>query len=381
MPQNIIAQGARLPALSRPPEGIASVHDYAKQASARLLAPYLAYLEGGSGDEITLTENTQAFQRIHLRQRILRSPLNPSTQATVPGLTLPFPVLLAPIACHSLAHPEGELATAAGAAAMGIPMIVSAMASKPLELVASHARSGAWFQLYMQRERKETLSLVQRAEAAGYSAIVLTVDAPVTGPRNREQREGFGSLPEKLAVNLPKGRPTLISQPGGQHALCGPLLEQTATWEDLDWLLTCTPLPVLLKGVTDPEDAERAIQAGVAGLIVSNHGGRTLDTLPATIDLLPDIAQRAQRRVCVLMDGGVRRGTDIVKALALGADAVMIGRPYMYGLATAGAAGVAHVLHILRTELEMAMALAGVSSINDIDNSVLYMPQKNSSYF
>ncbi|MNF32932.1 Lactate 2-monooxygenase [compost metagenome] len=215
---------------------------------------------------------------------------------------------------------------------------------------------------------------MQRAEAAGYRALVVTVDAPVNGMRNREQRCGF-ALPDGVeAVNLKGMRslPPSVAQPGASPLFGSPLLEHAPTWKDLEWLQSLTRLPVLVKGVMNPLDAARAVGQGVAGIVVSNHGGRTLDGLPATLDVLPAVARAVEGKVPVLLDGGVRRGTDVLKALAFGASAVMIGRPYVHGLATAGASGVAHVLHLLRTELEVAMALAGCPDLRAIDASLIW---------
>jgi 4-hydroxymandelate oxidase len=257
------------------------------------------------------------------------------------------------------------MATALAAAAMQAGMVVSTQASVPLEDIAKQVTVPPWFQLYIQHDRGFTRDLVQRAEAAGYAALVLTVDAPVSGLRNREQRAGFALPPGVEAVNL-RGLPPLAGGAGapGQPVLFGtPLLDSAPTWQDVAWLKSITRLPVLLKGILTAEDASEALAYGADGLIVSNHGGRTLDTVPATIDVLPDIAATVGGRVPVLLDGGIRRGTDVFKALALGAAAVLVGRPYIYGLAAAGAVGVSHVLHILRAELEATMALAGTKNL------------------
>jgi 4-hydroxymandelate oxidase len=249
-------------------------------------------------------------------------------------------------------------------------MVVSTQASVSLEDVAAHAGAPLWFQLYIQPDRGFTADLVARAEAAGYRALVVTVDAPVNGLRNREQRAGF-SLPEGVAaVNLDGIRPLPAAPP--EALLFGtPLLESAAAWPDLDWLRGLTRLPILVKGITDPDDARRAIAAGMDGIIVSNHGGRSLDGLPATIDLLPGVVAAVAGAVPVLVDGGIRRGGDVLRALALGAKAVLVGRPYVYALAAAGAPGVAHVIRILRAELELGMALTGCRDIAAIDGDVL----------
>lgn len=294
------------------------------------------------------------------------------TRVTLFGDTYEHPLFLAPVAFHRLAHPDGELATALGAGAVGAGMVVSTSASVPLEQVAQQASSPLWFQLYLQHDREFTASLVQRAEQAGYRALVLTVDAPVT-LRNREQRAGFRLPPGIEPVNL-RGMvpaPPPRAEPHESEVFRG-LLAGTATWKDIAWLRSLTRLPLLLKGIMSPADALRAIREGVDGIVVSNHGGRALDTAPASIEALPRIADAVAGRIPLLMDGGIRRGSDVVKALALGARAVLIGRPYIHGLAVGGPIGVAHVVKILRTELEIAMTLTGCANLDAIDRSVIW---------
>jgi len=251
-------------------------------------------------------------------------------------------------------------------------MVASVFATDTVEAIAAAATQPLWFQLYVQPDRGLTRALVERAAAAGCEALVLTVDTPVLGPRNRELRSGFALPPGVERANL-KG----LALAGAAHRptesnIYSAVLDPTLTWKDLDWLRSLTRLPLLLKGITNPEDAERAVQAGVAGIIVSNHGGRNMDTVPPTIDALPLVAARVAGRLPVLVDGGIRRGTDILKALALGASATLIGRPYLYGLAVDGAAGVTRVVNILRREFEMAMALSGRPSIAALDSSVIW---------
>jgi 4-hydroxymandelate oxidase len=268
---------------------------------------------------------------------------------------LRFPILLAPTGAQSFVHPDGDRESARGAAAAGAVITISSSASSPVEDVAREAPGLAWFQLYVQRDRGFTRELVQRAEAAGCRALCVTVDSPTHGPRNREQRSK-GLLPERPLPNL-KGKD---------------YLNPSQTWKDIEWLLSFASTPVLLKGILNPDDAARAVGTGVAGIIVSNHGARNLDTAPATIEALPYVAERVQRRIAVLVDGGIRRGTDIVKAIGLGSNAVLIGRPYLWGLGVAGSEGVAAVMEILCTELRMAMALCGRPSIDSIDASVIW---------
>jgi len=350
--------------------------DYEPLARARMTAQAWAYLQGGAADELTLADNLAAFRRLRLLPRVLNPVADGNTRVTLFGQTHAAPILLAPVAFQQLAHPEGERATVLAAAAMQAGMVVSTQAGVDLETLARGAQAPLWFQLYIQPDRDFTRALVRRVEAAGYQALVLTVDAPVTGARNREQRAGF-ALPAGIApVNL-QGMRALPAEPlhaGGLSLLQTELLRRVATWEDLRWLCGATKLPILLKGVLAPEDALRAADAGAAGVIVSNHGGRTLDGVPATIDALPAVVDAVGSRLPVLVDGGIRRGTDVFKALALGASAVLVGRPFVYGLAAAGASGVVHVLHLLRTELEIAMALTGCRTLADVDASRLWYP-------
>jgi len=363
---------APLPKLQQIPATVASLADYELLARERVTEHAWAYVSGGSADEVTLRENCAAFQRLSLRPRVLQDLNGGNTRLDLFGTAFEFPILLAPVAFQRLVHPDGELATALAASAQKAGMIVSTQASLLLEDIARQAQAPLWFQLYIQPDRGFTRELVQRAQSAGYQALVVTVDAPVNGLRNREQRVGFALPADIEAVNL---RGMRSSAPGGQAGgnvlLGGPLLAAAPTWQDIDWLRSLTSLPVLLKGIMTVEDAGRAVDAGAAGIVVSNHGGRTLDTLPASISVLPAIADAVGGRLPLLLDGGIRRGSDVFKALALGAQAVLIGRPYVYGLAAAGALGVSHVIHILRAELELTMALTGCRELSDIGPSLV----------
>lgn len=367
---------ALLPPLARIPADVVAVADYEGLARDRLTPQAWAYFSGGASDECSLRDNCAAFDRVRLQTRVLRALAGGSTRLELFGQTFEHPILLAPVAHQALAHPEGERASLLGAAALGAGAVISTQASVRLEELAGQTHGPLWFQLYLQPERADTETLVRRAEAAGCQALVLTVDAPVNGLRHREWRAGFSLPPQVRAVNLDGMRPLppQIVRPGQGGLFAGPLLDLAATWGDVEWLRGLTRLPVLLKGVLSAADAALALAHGVQGLIVSNHGGRTLDGVPATIDALPAVAAAVGGRVPVLLDGGVRRGTDILKALARGATAVLVGRPYVYALAAAGAPGVAHVLHLLRTELETAMVLTGCRELRDIDASVLWMP-------
>ncbi|UFS68407.1 alpha-hydroxy-acid oxidizing protein (plasmid) [Paracoccus denitrificans] len=354
------------------PADVVALCDYERHAAERMPAPLRAYVDGAGADGLTAAANLAAWQAIRLQSRLLCDMRGAHTDLRLFGLDLPHPLILAPVAFHGLAHAEAEHATALGAAATGSLMVVSTQSGLPLEEIAARAQGPLWFQLYMQPRREDTLRLVHRAEAAGYRALVVTLDAPVNGLRNMEQRAGF-RLPEGLrAVNLDGMTPPEIRSEPGQAATFLGLMDAAPRWEDIGWLKSQTRLPVLLKGIMSAHDAERAVAVGADGVIVSNHGGRALDGLPATAEALPVVARAIAGRVPVLCDGGIRRGTDALKALALGASAVLIGRPQIHALAVGGAAGVAHMLTILRAELEVAMALTGRRDLAGIDESVIW---------
>lgn len=349
------------------------LRDYERLASERMSRMAWEFISSGAADELTCRWNSEAFQRIRLLPRHLVDVSRLDTRVTLFGRELAHPILLAPVAYQKLLHPEGELEMVRGAAAAEAAVVLSSFSTTPLEEVAAAAKVPLWFQLYIQPDRGFTRELVRRAEASGYEAIVVTVDTPVLGARYREHRVGFELPPGLTQANL-KGLGTAT---GSHHAGVGQgiysaVLDASLTWKDLEWLRAQTRLPVLLKGVLNGADAGRAAEAGLSGLVVSNHGGRNLDTVPATIDALPAVAAGVRGRIPVLVDGGIRRGTDVLKALAHGASAVLIGRPYVYGLSVGGAQGVAHVVRILRREFEMAMALAGRPTIASIDASVIF---------
>jgi 4-hydroxymandelate oxidase len=359
-----------LPPLDQIPPEVASLADYEPLARERLSDSAWAYLAGGAGDEWTLRENVAALARRPLRPNVLSDLSIGSTRIDLLGLSLASPILVAPVAFQKLFHPDGELATVLAAGALDTAMVVSTQATLSIEEIAAHAHAPLWFQLYLQHDRAFTEALVRRAERAGYRALVVTVDAPVNGTRNREQRAGFALPPGIEAVNLAGLRP-LPPGPPGTLLFGTPLTAAAPGWSDIAWLRGLTDLPILLKGVLHPADARRAIEAGGNGIIVSNHGGRSLDGVAATIDLLEPVVEAVAGAAPVLFDGGIRRGVDIVRALALGASAVLVGRPCMFGLAAAGAVGVAHVLRILRGELELAMALTGRATCAAIDRDLL----------
>lgn len=330
---------------------LVTLDDYERAARECLAPDAWAYIHSGAGDEHTLGWNREAYGRITLSQRVLRDVSRIDTRVRLLSHHLAHPILLAPVAAHALAHPDGEIATADAARETGTGMVLSSYTSRHFEEVVRVGPDPLWFQLYLQ-EKTATRDLVARIADAGFAALCVTVDTPTSGARDRQARAGF-VFPEL---------PYRTVEPG----------DNPCTWDDIAWIQAASTIPLVLKGILHPEDAELAVQAGAAAIVVSNHGGRNLDTLPATIEALPRVAERVGGRIPILVDGGIRRGTDVLKALALGATAVMIGRPYVYGLAVAGAAGAAAVIEILRRELEQAMALTGRSSIASIDASVVW---------
>ncbi|MDO8904708.1 alpha-hydroxy acid oxidase [Hydrogenophaga sp.] len=373
----VSAPSSTVPDRFQLPEGVCSLADHEKHAQGLMDAATWAYFNGGAADEITLRANVAAWQQIPLYPRVLRPMHEAHTRVTLLGRTWSHPVLVAPMAYQCLAHPHGEQATALAAAAMGAGMVLSTQSSTSMEDVArltlaDNGRGPLWFQLYLQGDRALTCELVRRAEDAGYEALVVTVDAPVQGARNRERRAGFQLPSHVRAVHLDGHEPpSPAALLPGQSALFDAHLKHTPTWNDIEWLRCVTRLPIVLKGIGHPDDALQAHRSGAAGVIVSNHGGRVLDTTPPSAALLPAVAQALQGDLPVLVDGGIRRGTDILKALGLGACAVMVGRPVLHGLANAGAVGVAHVLRLLRDELEMTMALTGCTSLSSAHESLV----------
>lgn len=360
----------RLPPLSAIPSDLVAAADYRRYAHQRLDENALAYLEGGAADELTCQANLQVWQDWALLPRMLRDLRGGHSRCRLLGEELQHPILLAPVAYQRLFHADGELATAMAAGVMGGAAVLSSFASTRLEEVAEVAQGPLWFQLYWQGDGPRSLALAERAAAAGYRALVLTVDAPVSGVRNREQRAGF-RLPEGIrAVNVDQVLSLPELQPG-QSAVFDGLLALAPRWAEVAWLCRHSPLPVLLKGILHPADAQLALQAGAAGVIVSNHGGRVLDSQLPAPKMLPAMRQAVGPQALLLVDGGIRRGSDVLKAIALGADAVLIGRPYVHALATAGALGVAHLLKLLREELEASMALCGCRELAQITPEVL----------
>jgi 4-hydroxymandelate oxidase len=295
--------------------------------------------------------------------------------ATVLGQKISMPVMVAPTAFHRMASPEGEVATAKAAGSVGTLMILSTLSTASIEEVMAAATGPTWFQLYFYKDREATMSLVQRAEAAGCKAIALTVDAQIWGRRERDIKNRF-RLPKGLSIMnlMPAGKEDFPKEvaDSGLAAYVSWQFDPALSWKDVDWLCSKTKLPVLLKGVLHPEDARKSADCGVAGVIVSNHGARQLDTVPATIEALPGIAEAVDGRIEVFVDGGIRRGTDILKAIALGAKAVGVGRPIIWGLAVDGEQGAKRILDILRREFELAMRLCGCTSVEDITKNLIW---------
>lgn len=387
--------GFTVPRVDRIAKGVVTLADHEAEAKKMLDANAWAYFSGGAGDELTLRDNRESWDRHKIHPRVLRDFSSASTRSTLLGRSLAHPILVAPMAYQRLAHPDGELGTAHAAAALGVGFVLSMQASVRLETIAQAVADDAgrgplWFQLALQGDWGLTCDLVQRAEACGFEALVLTVDSPTNGYRDRERRVNFQLPPDVRAVNLivneSKAHSKRVLHRPEQLAVSRPFLDGLAalapTWPDVVRLQEMTRLPVVLKGVLHEADATQAASLGIAGVIVSNHGGRTLDTSVATADVLERIAAAldryllqspsTHRRTALLVDGGIRRGTDVLKALALGADAVLLGRPCIHGLANAGAVGVAHVLRLLCDELEVAMTLSGCATLQEIDGNCLF---------
>lgn len=352
------------------PSDTVSLRDYERYFHERVDPAIRAYIAGAAADGITQRDNRAAFDRIRLLPRALADLSQATAESTLFGEKLNYPILVAPTAFHKLVHPLGEIETARAASLTGTWMTVSTQSSVLLEDIAGVSSAPLWFQLYMQPRRDDTLALVRRAEDSGYKAIVLTVDAVASATRNMEQRTSFRLPDDVSAVNLAAFPPVEPVRARTGSPVFQGMLASAPTWTDMEWLCRQTKLPVLLKGIVNPADVTPALATGVAGLIVSNHGGRTLDTLPAAIDLLPGVVKAVAGRVPVLMDSGVRRGTDVVKAVALGAKAVMVGQPVLHALAVGGLAGVVHMLTLLQTELEAAMALLGCARLNELGGAI-----------
>ncbi|XP_073105552.1 peroxisomal (S)-2-hydroxyacid oxidase GLO4 [Elaeis guineensis] len=345
-----------------------NVNEFQELARQALPKMYYDYISGGAEDQFTLKENMEAFQRIMLRPRVLVDVSKIDMSTTLLGYNMSSPIMVAPTGAQKLAHPDGELATAKAAAACNTIMVLSFASSYTIEEVASTCNAVRFFQLYVYKRRDVSAKLVQQAESNGFRAIVVTVDTPRLGRREAD-------IKNNLIIPKMKNLEGLLSLDvnvkGGSNleAFASETLDPSLSWKDIGWLKSITNLPILMKGILTAEDAMKAVEAGVSGIVVSNHGARQLDYAPATISVLEEVVKAVSGAVPVLLDGGVRRGTDVFKALALGAKAVMIGRPVVYGLAAKGEYGARRVIEMLQNELELTMALAGCPSIKDITRS------------
>lgn len=346
-----------------------SLAEYRLQAKQHLPQEIFDYIDSGACDEITKKNNRKAFDNISMRPLCLRdvSVIDPSVNLL--SQTLSAPILIAPTAFHQLVDNQGELSTAKAAQSCGIPMVVSSMSNKSLEeIAASSKHQQLWLQTYIFKNRALTETLIHRAENAGYQAILITIGTPVTGKRDRDIRNQF-KLPKELSTGNMNS--TLNNEVVSQFTAHE--FDQSLTWEDIKWVKSITTLPIILKGILNPIDADFACQLDVAGIVISNHGGRQLDTAEATITVLPEIVQVVAGRAMVLIDGGISRGTDIFKSIALGADAILIGRPVLWALAVAGSKGVEDMLTLLKEEFEIAMKLTGCRNIQEIKNFSQYL--------
>ncbi len=344
-----------------------NVFDWEEAAIAALSPDLAGYLVGGSGDERALTGNRAAFERLRLLPRVLTGVSAPSLETTVLGATISMPVIVAPVGHQGHLHPDGDLATARAAAAAGTLMTVSTMANWSVEdLAAAAPAAPRWFQLYARSDGGHQREIVQRAEAAGYRAIMLTVDLVALGRRERDVRTGFRLLASNPLPNLHRA-----DESSGSLDLTTMMLDQGLSWDDVERIRSWTSLPVLVKGILHPRDAELAVEHGCAGVLVSNHGGRQLDGAIAPIDALPRIADAVGDGLELYVDSGIRRGVDVVAALARGARAVLVGRAPIYGLVAGGEDGVRAVLEILRAELANALHLCGVASVTDVPSDLV----------
>lgn len=355
-----------------------NLDEYERLARERLPQMVFDYYIGGAGDELTVGENRRSWQRVRLRPRVLVDVGTRDLATTLLGQPVSFPVLTAPCAFNALAHPDGELAVARAATAAGIIQVVSTAGTYSLEEVAAAAPAGArWFQLYCYRDRSVTQGLVERAVRAGYQALCLTVDAPLVGRRDRDTRNRFGLPPGMTWKNLERaGLDRMDARDEGSALVqyISEIWDPSLTWEAIEWLRKLSPLPLVIKGILTAEDARRAVDSGAAAIVVSNHGGRQLDGTLTSCEALVEVAEAVGSQAEIVVDGGVRRGSDILKAIALGARAVLVGRPYLWALAVDGQAGVEHMLSTLRDELDLDMALCGRPTISRIDRSLVAIP-------
>jgi 4-hydroxymandelate oxidase len=351
------------------------VEDYAELAQSKVPADVWGYVQGGSGVEWTIAENRAAFDRVVVRPRVLVDVKQCDPGTVLLGAPITTPIGVAPMAYHRLLHPDGELATATAAGEVGGPFVVSIFASQTLTDIAKNATAPLWLQVYWLRHRDALVDLIHRAEAAGFGALVLTVDTPKVARRLRDVRNSFTVPSHSQAANVDlEVMASTQQETAGTSAIerhSREQFDQTITWSNLAWLREQTTLPLLLKGILTAEDAQLAVDHGIDAIVVSNHGGRQLDGAVPSLEALPEVVAAVDGRIPVLMDGGIRCGTDVFKALALGASTVLIGRPVLWGLAHDGAEGAAAVLRLLRNELVDCMTLAGRPTIADIDPSAV----------
>jgi 4-hydroxymandelate oxidase len=352
-----------------------NLFDYESAAQQCLPPATWGYFAGGSNDEVTMRANRAAFDRLAIRYRTMVDVSTRSVETTVLGSRVALPALVAPTAMQKLAHEEGECASARAAQRAGTIMIASTTATTDLAGVRAAAQGPMWFQLYVYRDREVTRALIERAKDVGYQAILLTVDAPLLGRRERDIRLGFSLPPGLRIANAASGGmdrvPEADESASGLMRHFSGLHDPALTPRDIEWVRSVSGLPVAVKGIVRGDDARRAVEHGAVGVVVSNHGGRQLDTAIAAITALPEVVEAVGGKAEVLVDGGVRRGTDIVKAIALGARAVLIGRPVLWGLAVGGEAGVVDVFRLLREEFDLAMALAGARNVNEITRDLV----------
>ena len=373
---------------------VVSIADLRPLARRRLPRVVFDYLDGGAEGEFTLRENCRAFEDVTFRPRHAVSVPACDLRTRVLGFDLAFPVLLAPVGYSRLMHPEGEVAAARCAGKAGTAYILSTISGHRMEDVKAASNGPVWYQLYLMGGRGAAEGAIARARNAGFSALVVTIDTPVAGMRERDSRNGMKELMSGGALSKIPFLPQILSRPGwlvrflldggvpdlpnvvipGQGPMPmidvgAALASSTVTWKDLSWIREAWSGPIIIKGVLTAEDARRAIDEGASAIVVSNHGGRQLDCVPASLQVLPEIVAAVNGRIEVLMDGGVRRGTDVIKAICLGARAVLVGRAYAYGLAAGGPAGVARAIEILRTEMERTLKLLGCPSVKDLDRS------------
>ena len=379
---------------------VVNIEDLRRLARKRLPRAVFDYVDGGAGDEVTLRENCRAFQEVILRPRHAVAPAKCDLRARVLGHDISFPAILAPIGYSRLLHPDGELAAARAAGEFGTAFILSTVSGHKLEKTKAASTGPVWYQLYMMGGREVAEAAIGRARVAGFSALVITIDTAIAGMRERDVRNGVKELlgssllakipfvPDVLmhprwlaAFLLDGGVPRLenvVTRDAGPMEMtdvAAALASAVVTWEDLRWLRKLWPGPLVVKGVLTGEDARRAIDGGADGIVVSNHGGRQLDTVSATLRALPEVVAAVNGQAEVLMDGGVRRGTDIVKAICMGAQAVLVGRAYAYGLGAAGHAGVVRALEILRDDFERVLRLMGCASVAELNPSLVDVPE------